>query len=144
MPTNSGLTWTVDGAGSDAGCTITTGTLSCAFGDLAAGASKHVHITSPTAAASCGTVSNSASALSTNGGSASAGPILIKVDCPALSLTKVASPTTFTGTGTFCIGIKYASTSVKGSPAPSPNAVHYTFSTTGVPGSTQGLALKKK
>jgi uncharacterized repeat protein (TIGR01451 family) len=40
-----GLTWTIDAAGSDAGCSINTGTLSCSFGTLQPGASKHVHIT---------------------------------------------------------------------------------------------------
>ena len=46
--------------------------------------------------------------------------------------------------GTVYIGIKYDSGSVKGATAPIPTTVHYDFSTTGVPGSTQGLDLKKK
>jgi hypothetical protein len=33
---------------------------------------------------------------------------------------------------------------VKGATAPSPTTVHYDFSTTGVPGTTSGLDLKKK
>jgi uncharacterized repeat protein (TIGR01451 family) len=51
---------------------------------------------------------------------------------------------TFTGTGTFYIGLKFDSGSVKDQPQPSPTTVHYTFSTTGVPGSSQGIDLKKK
>jgi hypothetical protein len=47
--------------------------------------------------------------------------------------------------GTYVIGIKYNSTSVKGVTAPSPNTqVDYQFSTSGVAGSTQGISLKKK
>jgi hypothetical protein len=46
--------------------------------------------------------------------------------------------------GTYIIGIKYDSKSIVGDPAPSPGTtVHYNFSTTGVPGSTQGLDLIK-
>jgi hypothetical protein len=51
---------------------------------------------------------------------------------------------TFTGTGTFYIGIKYDSASVIGQPAPSPTTVTYTFATTGVSGSTDSLTLVKK
>ncbi len=57
---------------------------------LAAGASVHVHITSPTTGATCGTVSNSATADSTNDGSPAVGPIAIVVNCPDLGLTKTA------------------------------------------------------
>ena len=47
--------------------------------------------------------------------------------------------------GTYIIGIKYDSASVKGFNAPSPNTtVHYTFTLGGSPSSTQGLDLKKK
>ena len=63
------------------------------------------------------------------------------------SITQAANGTvtvTFTGSGTFYIGLKYDSGSVVGQPQPSPTTVHYTFSTTGVAGSTQGLDLKKK
>jgi len=42
-----GLTWTIDVAGSDAGCSIAANTLSCNFGTLQPGASRHVHITAP-------------------------------------------------------------------------------------------------
>jgi len=47
--------------------------------------------------------------------------------------------------GTYIIGIKYDSTSVKNFNAPSPNTtVHYTFTLEGFPLSTQGLDLTKK
>jgi hypothetical protein len=46
--------------------------------------------------------------------------------------------------GVYIISIKYSANSVVGSPAPSPGTtVHYDFTTTGVPGSTQGLDLVK-
>ena len=51
---------------------------------------------------------------------------------------------TFTGTGTFYIGIKYDTSTVKGKPAPNPTTVHFDFATTGIAGSTQGLDLVKK
>jgi hypothetical protein len=58
--------------------------------------------------------------------------------------TTGAVTVTFSGTGTFYIGLKYDSGSVKGELQPSPTTVHYTFGTSGVAGSTQGLDLKKK
>jgi hypothetical protein len=58
--------------------------------------------------------------------------------------TSGAVTATFTGTGTFYIGIKYDPTALKGKAAPNPSTVTYTFATTGVAGSTQGLSLVKK
>src|SRR5207247_10870884 len=49
-------------------------------------------ITSPTTTATCGTVNNSASVTTSNDGSASVGPVAITVNCPNLSITKVANP----------------------------------------------------
>jgi hypothetical protein len=47
--------------------------------------------------------------------------------------------------GTYIIGIKYDATSVVGFSAPSPGTtVHYTFTLTGFPSSTEGLDLTKK
>ena len=46
--------------------------------------------------------------------------------------------------GTYIIGVKYDTGSVKGFAAPSPTTVHYTFEVPSVPGSLQGLYLKKK
>jgi uncharacterized repeat protein (TIGR01451 family) len=92
VPTNAGLSWAIDAAGSSAGWTLSGGILS--YGgtngvDLAPG-SVHVHITSPTTAATCGTVNNTATASSTNDGSPSVGPVAITVNCPALAITKTA------------------------------------------------------
>jgi uncharacterized repeat protein (TIGR01451 family) len=89
LPTDPGLSWTVDAANSDAGCSIASGTLTCDWGDLASGASKSVHITSPTTADSCGTVDNTASVTTTNDGSDSA-DASITVDCPDVFVTKTA------------------------------------------------------
>jgi hypothetical protein len=47
--------------------------------------------------------------------------------------------------GTFYIGIKYDTSSLVGANAPSPGTnVDYSFSTTGVLGSSDGLRLSKK
>jgi len=45
LPTDAGLSWSID---TGAGCSITTGTLSCNIGDMASGSSFTVHISSPT------------------------------------------------------------------------------------------------
>jgi hypothetical protein len=51
---------------------------------------------------------------------------------------------TFTApAGTYIIGIKYDSHSIAGCTAPNPTTVHYDFTTTGVPLSTQTLDLIK-
>src|SRR5205823_4587891 len=71
LPTNAGLSWSIDGANSSAGFSIVSGHLTYGPADLAAGASVHVHITSPTTSATCGTVNNSASVTTSNDGSAS-------------------------------------------------------------------------
>jgi uncharacterized repeat protein (TIGR01451 family) len=93
LPTDAGLAWTIDAANSDAGCTISSGVLTCNWGDLASGASKHVHITSPTTAATCGTVDNTASVTTSNDGSDSDGAT-VTVDCPNISVHKTADDTT--------------------------------------------------
>jgi len=46
--------------------------------------------------------------------------------------------------GTYYIGIKFSPSSVTGKTAPSPSTVGYSYSTTGIPGSTNGLNLIKK
>ena len=67
LPSNPGMVWTVDALNSDSGCTITgTNNLSCSFGSIATTGSKKVHVTSPTTAANCGSVSNTATATATN------------------------------------------------------------------------------
>jgi uncharacterized repeat protein (TIGR01451 family) len=66
---------------------ITTGVLNCSFGNLAAGASATVHITSPTTFDSCGTYPNTASASATNHGIVQDDGTTT-VECPDLSVTK--------------------------------------------------------
>ena len=43
--------------------------------------------------------------------------------------------------GTYFIAVNFSAQSLSGQPAPSPTAVHYDFTTTGVPDSTSGLDL---
>src|SRR5436189_107937 len=90
VPTNAGLSWGIDAGGSDSGCSISAGTLTCTFGSLASGATRHVHITSPTTAATCGTVDNSATVTTTNDGSDHVDHVQITVNCPHLAITKTA------------------------------------------------------
>ncbi len=89
LPTDAGLDWTIDAAGSTAGCSIATGVLTCNFGTIASGASKHVHITSPTTAASCGSVDNTADVTTSNDGSDS-DSASITVNCPNVTVLKTA------------------------------------------------------
>ena len=88
LPTDAGLSWSIDGANSDAGWSIAGGTLSFGPATLGSGESVRVRIVSPTTPATCGTVLNTAS-LSYDGGSDSDNG-QITVDCPDLSLTKTA------------------------------------------------------
>jgi uncharacterized repeat protein (TIGR01451 family) len=106
LPTNDGTSWTIDAAGSDAGCAIATGTLSCSFGSLAPTASKHVHLTSPTTAATCGTVSNTATGASTNDGEGAA-TASVTVSCqPDVAVAKSGNgPAVAGGTATFTITV---------------------------------------
>src|SRR6266508_4762197 len=93
---DSGLNWSIDAGGSDSGCSISgavgSQVLTCNFGTLASGSSKHVHITSPTTTANCGEVNNTASVSSTNAGQDSDSES-ITVNCPSISITKVADAT---------------------------------------------------
>ena len=73
LPTQDGLVWSRE----NAGCSISGGALTCDFGTLAPGASKSVHITSPTTAASCALIDNSAEVSTTNDGSAQASDAVI-------------------------------------------------------------------
>jgi uncharacterized repeat protein (TIGR01451 family) len=89
LPTDAGLSWTIDAAGSDSGCSITAGVLTCNFGTIAAGGSKHVHITSPTTAATCGSVDNTANVTTSNDG-ADSDSATITVNCPNVTVLKTA------------------------------------------------------
>jgi len=90
LPTNAGLDWSIDGGANAGDCSIKAGVLNCAFGDLAKGESASVHISSPTTPETCGVVSNSASASTTNDGSAKTGVVTITIDCPGISIVKQA------------------------------------------------------
>jgi len=98
LPTNSGLSWTINGGTGAGSCSITSGALSCSFGNLNSGASKTVHITSPTTADTCGTVSNTASASATNEAAGdignNSGTGTVAVLCPDVAVTKVADAAT--------------------------------------------------
>jgi hypothetical protein len=80
-----------------------------------------------------------------------AGSAVFTADCTKVqgtTITQSADLTTITfnasSDGTYIIGVKYDSGSVKGAIAPDPTTVHYTFETQGIAGSTEGLDLKKK
>jgi hypothetical protein len=82
---------------------------------------------------------------------ANGGNNVFNSSCVAQSETITQNTTTGTVTvsfnaptaGTYIISLKYDTGSVKGATAPTPTTVHYNFSTTGVPGSTQGIDLIK-
>ena len=92
--TPAGLSWRIASASSGWTCQISGGTLTCGGSttSLAPGDSLRVHITSPTTAASCGTVHNTASALASNDGTATESA-RIEVLCPRIALTKTADKT---------------------------------------------------
>jgi len=87
LPTNAGLTWVIDSANSDSGCTISSGTLTCNWGDFVQNASKKVHLTSVTTVATCGTINNTASVSTTNDGSGTSAASIV-VNCPNVSVEK--------------------------------------------------------
>src|SRR5260370_751131 len=80
LPTNSGLSWSIDAGATTGTWTITAGVLQLGQVVLAPWVSVVVPSTSPTSAATCGTVNNTASATTSNDGSPSAGPIPIMVN----------------------------------------------------------------
>src|SRR5205814_2317575 len=90
LPDNGGLNWAIDVAGSDTGCSIGSGSLTCNFGDVGSQSSKHVHITSPTTASSCGTVDNTATVTTSNDGGDEASDS-ITVRCPAIDIVKTVN-----------------------------------------------------
>src|SRR5439155_49580 len=77
LPTNAGLSWSIDAGGSSSGWSISAGVLSFGPADLAAGASTHVHFISSPSTALFRSVNNSASVTTANDGSASVGPVPI-------------------------------------------------------------------
>ena len=94
LPAKPGLTWSVSPAVQ--GCTIAGGALTCDLGTIAAGASRSVHITSPTTAESCGRVDNTGSVTTSNADSDEASDATF-VDCPAIAVEKNGPATVYHG-----------------------------------------------
>ncbi len=88
LPVVAGVSFTIDAALSDAGWSITDGTLTFGPATLAAGESVSVRIVSTTTADSCGTVTNVAS-LTYQGGEGSDDSSLV-VECPDVTISKTA------------------------------------------------------
>jgi uncharacterized repeat protein (TIGR01451 family) len=97
LPANAGLSWAE--SPDSPYCSISSGVLTCNFGTMAAGADKTVHISSPTTPATCGTVSNTASASASNEAltTNNSGSGSIAVKCPDVAVTKVADATPVSG-----------------------------------------------
>lgn len=89
LPSASGLSWTESPDSAD--CSIASGVLTCNFGTLAPGASKSVHISSPTTVGTCGTLDNTALVGTTNDGSAQSAASIV-VNCPNVTITKTKAP----------------------------------------------------
>lgn len=83
----SGIAWTQD----NKACSIDSANLlTCAFGDLAAGAMVNVHITAPVGASTCGDLTNTALAVGDNLPQQASNTSTIAINCaPDLSVTKV-------------------------------------------------------
>ena len=116
LPTNSGLDWSIDAAGTTGTWALAGGVLS--FGGasgvtMAKNASFHVHITSPTTPATCGKVDNTGNATTTNDGSDSASAS-ITVNCPDVKVTKTPDGGTINAgdTATFSIKVENIGTGV--------------------------------
>jgi uncharacterized repeat protein (TIGR01451 family) len=88
----SGLTW---GDNFNASCSITSGVLSCSFGNLAIGGSASVHVNATSHATDCGApLVNIATASAANAPQAANGAV-ITVSCPQLELAATADATPF-------------------------------------------------
>ncbi|HLM18901.1 MAG TPA: DUF11 domain-containing protein, partial [Acidimicrobiia bacterium] len=94
LPDAAGLVWSIDEQSSDSGCSIAAGELTCEFGTLAAGASKSVHVTSSTTAASCGTIDNTGTVATSNDGSDS-DSASVAVQCPDIAVSKAPDAATY-------------------------------------------------
>ena len=86
----AGVTWTEDSAS----CSITTGVLSCNFGDLASGATAVVHVSGKTSNANCAGLDNTAVVAALNEKAAdqldNQSSASIDVNCPDIGVTKTA------------------------------------------------------
>jgi uncharacterized repeat protein (TIGR01451 family) len=98
LPAGTGVSWSINPAYAGPGtCGITgavpTQSLSCNLGTLATSGSASVHVTSPTARASCGTYPNSATVAATNNPTVPPATASVTVLCPNLSISKTADST---------------------------------------------------
>jgi uncharacterized repeat protein (TIGR01451 family) len=90
----TGMEWSISPPYSGPGtCSVAGTTLSCGFGNLAAGGSASVHVTSATSASSCAAYPNTATASASNNGAVQASATTT-VQCPVLGLTKTADAAT--------------------------------------------------
>jgi uncharacterized repeat protein (TIGR01451 family) len=98
LPAGSGINWSINPAYAGPGTCSVTGAvgsqvLNCSFGNMAAGASASVHLTSATSFASCATYPNTATAHATNHANVTASASTT-VQCPSLHVTKTADAAT--------------------------------------------------
>jgi uncharacterized repeat protein (TIGR01451 family) len=94
LPAGTGVSWSISPAYSGPGtCSIVSQTLTCNFGNLAAGGTATVHVTSATSASSCAAYANTATVSASNS-SAVPASATTTVQCPSLSLTKTADAAT--------------------------------------------------
>src|SRR5262249_62432230 len=90
LTAGSGLVWAIDPDTAPCRSSIdASNTLTCSFGSLASGASKTVHVSSPTTFASCAEYPNTATAQATNHPQVQASASTT-VLCPDLAIDKDA------------------------------------------------------
>lgn len=92
LPNQAGLAWTIDGGSAASDCAISDGVLRCELGEMPGGARETVHLSSPTTSATCGQVSNRATATALNGGSDTSPTAVVDVLCPAVAIVKTVTP----------------------------------------------------
>jgi uncharacterized repeat protein (TIGR01451 family) len=105
LPDVAGTAWSIDAANSDAGWTLTVGSLAWGPGTVAAGSSVKVRVVSDTTSASCGPVPNQASVTYQGGSDVDQSSIV--VECPDLTIAKTAhsSPILAGDTASFTISV---------------------------------------
>lgn len=94
LPATGGLSWTVESVTGGGSCAIEAGLLTCSFGDLPAGETRTVVVASPTTAASCGVIDNTATVTATNEGETvvenNTDGASVTVNCTNLAIVKIA------------------------------------------------------
>jgi uncharacterized repeat protein (TIGR01451 family) len=108
LPTGKGITWTLSPAVQ--GCSITNNVLTCNFGNLEDGATRIVHVTSPTTKCTCGAFNNTAT-LSSDGTDPKSATAATASYCD-LKISKTVKPT-FTRTYNWSITKSVDKTLVK-------------------------------